>query len=1185
MGGRPSPPPRLRLLLLLLSLLQQQRSAAAAAAAGKGEEDQLSLSFPSLVSLYEISQGRPDIAFPLAAYNKAQSLFLLLQQRAQQQQQQQQNHEAAARLMLPEEQRGPTPSIPASVAQLKITEIPGYVLGGATSIHLACRIHTRSSSSSSEISALLCGGRPPLGQRSVDVSFGFQLPPTAAAAAGEELICKIELGAGQLTYGETHAFLKGALGLCVSLGYTSEVYVNQGFSPLAAVSALNPFAPASLGFIVFPARYEPYPLSAAAAAVNPNPWKDTEAMHPQAVKEEAAAADLLPSGPLSPLGWAGIPTDPGPHKEAFSVIEESISRATLSLGPSSQQKGDKCSFELGLSPRDFAAFAAAGANACKPGAPLLNCSEHLRQLPWTVERQRLSDLLLLQLQAFAPPAAANSSRMLHLLRQPAVWLLLQRLLGGPAAAKREGPLQRKWYKEEMQRISPHNYKLFPFNYLASSSSRSGGGIEVSEEEEEEEGASGSTTNSSVTTTISSSSSRQQLQQQKQLLESEMLRFASVFLDLLPTKTYWKSLRLGCLSEALGLAAATGSVLRRDSPQDLVLLKAAAAAAAGEDEGHTSSSSHHMLAEAAAGEPQQPQQQSRPSLLQAGQETEGSLDAYVKQHAAATAAAAQQLPSGLLLRPLQSEYYYKDLKALADATDTVSAAAAAGAAGDLLSASTSAAAAARAAAARQLWVGSPIFQGVPFKVLGVPARDGGSFDLTILCSTRGTFPITKTLVGWFSSYLCEPLYDIPNTTSSSSSGRRLTARLIGMEFEKEPPNRCGVSYLGNEEEHSETAVRGQVLLDLFLGLCWLHGFRAAWILDSVTDIYSKERMRYTMGVEAGQSFYEHKGFLFSIDTIKQRHRPEACLGFAPTNSSSSSSSNSVSGLCQVRRDLLQNPGFDPTVLYPLHARAFSTLQQLTFNCRAAAWQGCNPSSSDSSSGGALWEAGEEDMYPLLRQLEGGKCLFEKHPLWLELSTISPQACGFNQRVGACHAFVRKQLGCTYTRKAGCKYLHFLYNEFIFPGQDPEKKIPFVISKRWDRVGSNLARRLNLQPRELLLQLLQQELHTCSSSSSSGGRTLQQQMHRLSLTCEDLRTAGLTLQEMLEHALLFIDFSGLPQFWQQQQHRGQQQQEQQQQHHQQQQHKQRQRQEKQQQGVWRRHGGELMRDFFLVLFYSA
>ncbi|OEH74266.1 hypothetical protein cyc_09215 [Cyclospora cayetanensis] len=347
----------------------------------------------------------------------------------------------------------------------------------------------------------------------------------------------------------------------------------------------------------------------------------------------------------------------------------------------------------------------------------------------------------------------------------------------------------------------------------------------------------------------------------------------------------------------------------------------------------------------------------------------------------------------------------------------------------------------------------------------------------------------------------------------------TRRLIGMEFETGPPHRCGVSFLGNEEEGKETEVRGQVLLDMFLGICWLHGFRASWILDSVTDIYNHEKMRYTMGVEKGMSFYENKGFLFSIDTIKQRSRPEPCLGFTDFASGRSGDSGGledlyVSGKCQVRRDLLQSPGFEPSVLYPLHEKAFSTLHQLVFDCRAAAWQNC--SDGESSSGSP---------FPLLEKLPDGSCAFERHPLWQQLAELSPEHCGFAQRVGACHAYVRKHLGCTHTKKDGCPFLQFLYKAFIYPGGDPTQKIPTIVADRWDLIGRRVATQHGFRPRRLLLDLLQKELADCSSSDSS----LLQEVKRAGLTCEQLHQDGETLQELLQHSLMMLDLSGLPQFW--------------------------------------------------------
>ncbi|XP_026192985.1 Holliday junction resolvase MOC1, chloroplastic [Cyclospora cayetanensis] len=64
-----------------------------------------------------------------------------------------------------------------------------------------------------------------------------------------------------------------------------------------------------------------------------------------------------------------------------------------------------------------------------------------------------------------------------------------------------------------------------------------------------------------------------------VLRSEVLRFATLFLDLVPTKTYWSSLQLGCLPEAMGLVTALGAVFERHTPEDVAALEAAAAAAA------------------------------------------------------------------------------------------------------------------------------------------------------------------------------------------------------------------------------------------------------------------------------------------------------------------------------------------------------------------------------------------------------------------------------------------------------------------------------------------------------------------------------------------------------------------------------------------------------------------------------
>lgn len=347
-----------------------------------------------------------------------------------------------------------------------------------------------------------------------------------------------------------------------------------------------------------------------------------------------------------------------------------------------------------------------------------------------------------------------------------------------------------------------------------------------------------------------------------------------------------------------------------------------------------------------------------------------------------------------------------------------------------------------------------------------------------------------------------------------------------------PYRCGVGYLGDEDRETETAVRGQVLINLVLGFCWLHGFQVAWIMDSVADIYSKEKVKYTMAAEGGQTFYERSGFQFSINTLHQRYQLQPCLGLSnwqPTTSSSSS--NFVSGLCQLQRDLLPTPGFDPSVLYPLHEKAFNTFKALTFSCTDAVWANCN-SSKNSSNG----SSGNRDLYPLLIQLKDGRCAFEKERLWQELAQLSPSNCGKGQRVGACHRFVRHHLGCTDSKKTGCKYLQFLYAGFLYPGGDPQKKIPQQVQHHWDLIGKFLMEHNNLNPKELLLQLLHQELADCSSSSGSSRRpTLQQQMQRMPLTCEKLREDGKLLMQLLEESVLLLDLTGLPRFWVSAQHK--------------------------------------------------
>ena len=1158
-------PQAVLLLLLLLSLRCLPLPAAAAAAQGAaaappppptaaaagGSKSLHSLRFVELQALEAFAEGRGgNRSFPLETYNKAKRLFALLLQQAQQQQQQQIKQKVQGMEWTDEEgQEGP-PILQergAPYPRFSLIEIPGHVLFGASEINFGCRLYTSSSSSSSrsgEVSALLCSGRPPAGQRAVELSFGFQLPPAAATAAAataaaataaiaagaasteaaataegedEALTCKI--GVKDPKMGDFHslAYLVGALGLCAALGYSRQVYVHPNMSIFQALPEFTNID--ALGFRVLPSRYVPYPFSLPLAAVKPNPPKTaaaaaaaaeaaaaaaageggTEGIQDkdvkEAQKEEASVGDLLPLSPTSAVSWTGIVVDPIPYSEALSMLQQGLEKALLREGPSKRIEHN-CSIELGMKPEEFAALQSAGASSCRPGAPLLPCLRELRHKSWGDEGiYRLFQMVKLQTEVLVPRPAAQGDRMLHLLTRTGIWFLLQRLLGGPSAEKQETEGQRQWYQGDMQYVRKRDYKQYGFNRMGHESNT---------------------------------------------LQSEILRFAILFLDATSTTTYWRSLQLGCFVQAMGLVAALGSVRVREAPQSSKMLfqaAAAAAAAAPAAAGDSDSDREGISTSSSSSRGPTATEQQQASLLETGigsdPQWEGPLGAYAIEHEAAAAAAAQQLPSGLLLKPVQPAYDFNELKALADATgDNAAVAAAATAAGDNV-----------AAIARGLWLQSPVFdKAVSFSILSVPSRDGSSsFDLEIRCSRNGTFPITRGLVGWFSSYLCEPVYTPQTSSSSSSSSRRRPKhRLIGMEFEGRAPHRCGVSFLGNEEEHEETDIRGQTLLDIFLGLCWLHGFRAGWILDSVTDIHTREKMRYTMGLERGESFYEHKGFLFSIDTIKQRSRPESCLGFADTiihstsgtsNSSSSSSSSSssrlVSGLCQVHRDLLQTPGFDPTVLFPLHEKAFKILQFLSFDCRAAVWQGCSSSSSSSGSSSSSISGVEELPFPLLQELSDGRCAFEHHPLWQKLAAMSPEHCGFGKRIGDCHAFVRKHLGCTGSKREGCVYLKFLYRTFIYPGGNPREKVPLSVSKRWDRIARHLAIHHNLHPRQLLLQLLQQQLSECSSSSSNS--SLKQQMERVGITCDELLKDGEMLKELLQHSVLFIDFTGLPQFW--------------------------------------------------------
>lgn len=557
------------------------------------------------------------------------------------------------------------------------------------------------------------------------------------------------------------------------------------------------------------------------------------------------------------------------------------------------------------------------------------------------------------------------------------------------------------------------------------------------------------------------------------LISEALRFPLWFLDIFPSSKYWQTLKLGCVLEDLAYLGEMGRVFIRQSPRRLeyanmvstsrivnpaVLLQEDVTELRGETSTHDLRQSDD-------------DDTGRESVIESGQIF---------------------LPSGKSVRPLQRVYAFEDLKAVSNINPAQSE---------------------NDDAVRRLWLVSPFFEERgDITVTGVPARDGGTFDLRFLCTKRGRFRISSNLVGWFSNYLCEPEYvPVPDSeyTGQLRQGDKPVNRLIGIEFEDHAPWRCGVSFLGTERQLKETAVRGSDLLKIMTGLCSLLGFKTGWILDSVTDLSTHEKMKITMVLEKRISFYENQGFLLSLNTIKSREHVETCAG-----SSAADPTGVLSGVCKQPHDILVNPGFEATTFYTLVERTYDTLYNLTFDCNSPSWQNCGKP------------------FPLsVKDPRGEGCAFERHPLFHELKYLNPDKCNTGKRIGECHEFVRKHLKCNRHEKKGCKYLIFLHTQFIYPGGDTGKKLPKVIQDQYEFVGKDIHKEAGPLLFEAIRKSATEELSRVNSLESAAATTEFRDMHEEGTGGDGEQPAALisSVRDMLLESLIFVDWTGTPQFW--------------------------------------------------------
>ncbi|PHJ25346.1 rhoptry protein [Cystoisospora suis] len=552
------------------------------------------------------------------------------------------------------------------------------------------------------------------------------------------------------------------------------------------------------------------------------------------------------------------------------------------------------------------------------------------------------------------------------------------------------------------------------------------------------------------------------------IESEVIRFPIWYLDLYPSKAYWESLSLGCIKKELAYLREMGRVFVRRSAKHLAVPTSLDGARQGD------AGQHPVLLQKSVG---------------GASSHESEIDSQTKDELIAQGTVI--LSNGRTVQPLQDSYAFEDLKAVSNLNP---------------------ARAESDAGLRRLWLASPLFEERgEFTVTGVPARDGGSFDLKFICTKYGHFRVSTNLVGWFSNYICEPRYvNIPNSeyTGTLRSGNMPVNRLIGIEFEDKDPWRCGVSFLGTERHIRETAVRGRDLLKIMTGICSLLGFKEGWILDSVTDMFTKERMKITMVLEKRISFYENQGFLLSINTFKRRDHLETCVG-----SSAADPTALLSGICKQPGDILINPGFEANAFYTLAERAYDTLYNLTFDCRSPSWQNC------------------ETAFPLSRKDGRGEgCAFERSPLFHDLRFLNPQKCDVGKRIGDCHAYVRQHLKCNRKEKKGCKYLKFLHTQFLYPGGDPESKLPRVIQDHYEMVGKELHQErgsvvyeaIKKGAAHAIAQLRSGITHAMREGEAEENGTANEEPAKEIEKIEAVR-------DMLLESLIFVDWTGTPQFW--------------------------------------------------------
>ncbi|PFH33778.1 hypothetical protein BESB_079940 [Besnoitia besnoiti] len=557
------------------------------------------------------------------------------------------------------------------------------------------------------------------------------------------------------------------------------------------------------------------------------------------------------------------------------------------------------------------------------------------------------------------------------------------------------------------------------------------------------------------------------------LLSEALRFPLWFLDLFPSTQYWQSLKLGCVAEDLAYLREMGRVFIRQSPRHLEY----------------------------AGVPDSKQQAREPPALleeavvnfegQEGLREEAETFGDNDEATESILASAQfVLPNGKAVRPLQRVYAFEDLKAISIANP---------------------AEAATDDSIRKQWLASPLFdeQG-DIQVTGVPARDGGTFDLRLLCTKHGRFRVSTGLVGWFSKYICEPAYvPKPNSevTGQLREGDMPVNRLIGIEFEDRAPWRCGVSFLGTEQHMRETAVHGQDLLKIMTGLCSLFGFKTGWILDSVTDLSTKEKMKITMVLEKRISFYENQGFLLSINTFKSREHADTCIGSGVADPNAI-----LSGICRQPQDILINPGFEANTFYTLVERTYDTLYNLTFDCTSPSWQNCG------------------EAFPLsVMDPRGEGCAFERHPLFHELKFMNPEKCDVGRRIGGCHEFVRKHLKCNRKEKKGCKYLMFLHTQFLYPGGDVSKKLPDVIQAHYEVVGRDIHKEAGPLLFDAIRKSADNALSKIRPEEREGAPEVGEEDATQASNGEDEAADIESVRDMLLESLIFVDWTATPQFW--------------------------------------------------------